>query len=252
MLPQIALHLSDEDLLRLRDGEPVEARAQAHLEHCPLCQELLRAWRDFAEAIQAAREEEPIVAPVAKAKLVMSLAAEPSLAYFQTVDRLQEEVPPELPDAWLKRVLPGLRERPSARDLGRVRLHQEDNGTEVLMHEDPATGSTQVAREGQWPPEELALDLGRDVLRLSLRRAGHARFLIARLTRSGGAPVDSRDELAPIPARGELQVRILHHERYELAGTAWFRLPPGQPAELFVHRSRPPFRLRIEPDGDEV
>ncbi len=166
MLPQIALHLSDEALLRLRDGESVEARAREHLEHCPLCQELLRAWRDFAEAIQAARQEEPGIAPVASISPIELLTRESSLAYSRTVARLQEEVPPELPDAWLKRLLPGFRKRPAA--------------------------------------------------------------------------------------RGELQVRSLFQEPRELAGTAWFHLPPGQPAELFVHRSRPPFRLRIEPDGDEV
>ncbi len=238
MLPQLAMHLTDADLIRLRDGEPVEARAREHITHCPLCQELLAAWRSFGEALRASREpsdslpeEDLPLRPMAAACMM------PEAFYYERSLSQKETAPPEVPESWIEDLLPRLAPRRPVRDLGSVTVVRASDGRVRLRREEVevAYRSPREVEEVDDHPQEITLELDRErELHLSLRRAAHRVFLITRLTRHQGTPV-RRGELTLVTETGRLRVQGLDHGLYELEGIAWFDLPATESARLFVH-----------------
>ena len=252
MLPPLLLHASDEDLIRLRDGQPVDEDRERHVEQCPLCQELLQAWRELGDAMQDLR----VLESQSEARKI-GWTKDDILWYSGMAERhgelsfdLASQRPQaQLPDDWTVPLLPKLIKRPPVVDAGLVEVVYGTDGSVSLRRGKAVTGPGEEMAEGAALPEELVVPLREARLNLSTRRAGHAVFLVARVEGPSSWGKSSRSEMTLIPERGEQRVQRLSHGRPDLEGMAWFRLPPRGPAHLFVHLNRTA-RVRLEPVFD--
>jgi len=252
MLPPLLLHAGDEDLIRLRDGQPVDEDRERHVEQCPFCQELLHAWREFGDAMRDLRVLESQLEAEKLGWTKEDIAMHSGMAEWhdKVLFGLASQRPQaQLPDDWTVPLLPKMVKRPPVLDAGLVEVVYGADGSVSLRRGEAITGPGEEMAEGAALPEELVVSLRDTRLNLSARRAGHAVFLVARVEGSSSWRKSSRSEMTLIPEHGEQRVQRLSHGRPDLEGMAWFRLPPRGPAHLFVHLNRTA-RVRLEPVFD--
>lgn len=253
MLPPLLLHAGDEDLIRLRDGQPVDEDRERHVEQCPFCQELLQAWREFGDAMRDLRvlESQLEAEKLGWTKEDIAMYSGTAEWHDKVLFGLASQRPQlQFSDDWTVPLLPKMVKRPPVLDAGLVEVIYGADGSVSLRHGDrAATGPGEDSAEGAALPEELVVPLRDARLNLSTRRAGHAVFLVARVEGPSSGRGRARSEMTLIPERGEQRVQRLSHGRPDLEGMAWFRLPPRGPAHLFVHLNRTA-RVRLEPVFD--
>ena len=283
-LPRIRLHLADEALLRLRDGEDVDGDERTHLEQCPLCQDLLAAWRAFGEAIAAVGQEPPdaYLAASTSPQALQGMSgakrtvedASGNVPRFSRVKRTEP-----LPESWTEDLLSLLVPRQPVTELGTLRIVPLNAGPIPILRTYLVPPEQAVADAAAWSRKRhlgsglrgIAVLWDELPVELAIRPAGAWLFLVVRLEPRFGTAHGVR-EASLIPTQGRPRIRALVPEPafpgpelsrslaaskqswYRLAGgpgfsgsaaLAWFPLPASGPADLFLH-GEGTAHLRIE------
>lgn len=228
MMPDVQAHLSDDQLIEVRDGVCVDTDLLAHLEACAYCQSVLDAWRQFrnrlAESVpdvslnksddSSADLESPTVFRLATAMPVTARDT-PKIEFF---------TPPSPPAAWVEMARRRLRQASGRHSLGTLSLYLTEDAV-LHMEADSAT---------RFEAGHPIYAVGDCQLHLTARLAGFTTFLVAHVTgqwEPGG--IDEFD-ITLVSASGRIRTQSVIRDSSAVSGMAWFPVPGGE-CKLLIH-----------------
>jgi len=232
------VHLTDEELIAVRDGECGDTHLLNHMDDCDYCRAVLEEWRRFAGRVEvSAPSEPPGKSPhspraLQRQGLLQRASKESHLSFLLNesdndwaVVRADMSYRPEAPPAsWIESAQRRLDEVPDRHSLGNLTLYVEENA-EIHLQADAA----RRIEKG-----EAIYDLNGSRLHLTIRQAGFTTLLVARLAGSWRKGDAGEYDLTLVPASGRIRTQPLVRKSLPALGMAWFPVPAGE-STLLIH-----------------
>lgn len=227
-MPGTQAHLTDDQLIEVRDGMCQDTDLLAHLETCDYCQAVLDAWRQFRNRLAASGPDASLTGPGdslddLESPKVFHLATAVPGASRDTL-KIEMFTPPSPPAAWVEAARRRLSQPGDRHSLGTLSLYLTEDAA-LHMEADSAT---------RFEADQAVYAIDDCQLHLTTRLAGFTTLLVARV--SGPWETEGADEfdITLVSARGRIQTQSLIRDPSPAFGMAWFPVPGGE-CKLLIH-----------------